>query len=178
MFFGIGPSASQEDVLATKGSFASMVSIQDNEDAQEEIEYYQNQILAIQTRQRTKKMAFDGVEIVKKSAPQPATNMKQKEPSSSPVTSIPPPPSKGKEKEVPAAPTPVREKPVETKQPASPPMSTPTAPVHPFSKAKDANYLPPVDRNFAAALKPKERDAAYHTSAPIQDSKFVDSVLD
>jgi hypothetical protein len=176
MFFGIGPSASQEDVLATKGSFASTVSIQDDEDAQEEIEYYQNQILAIQTRQRTKKMAFDGVEIVKKSAPQPATDTKQKEPSSSrtkaSVTSV------GKEKKVPAAPTPVPEKPVETKQPASPPTSTPTAPVHPFSKAKDANYLPPVDRNFAAALKPKERDAAYHTSAPIQDSKFVDSVLD
>jgi hypothetical protein len=182
MIFGIGPSASQEDVLATKGLFMSMVSIQDNEDAQEEIEYYQNQILAIQMRQRTKKMAFDSVEIVKKSAPQPATSTKQNEPSSSrteaSVTNVLPPPSKGKEKEVPAVPTPVPEKPVETKQPTSPPMSTLTAPVHPFSKAKDANYLPPVDRNFAAALKPKERDAACHTSAPIQDSKFVDSVLD
>ena len=51
-------------------------------------------------------------------------------------------------------------------------------PTHPYEKAKDAHYIPPVDRNFGAPFKPKDKDTTYQTLAPIQDPKFIETVLD
>ena len=51
-------------------------------------------------------------------------------------------------------------------------------PTHPYEKAKDAHYIPPVDRNFGAPFKPKDKDMTYQTLAPIQGPKFIETVLD
>jgi len=50
--------------------------------------------------------------------------------------------------------------------------------VHPYAKTKEANYLPPHERNYAtsAPKPPKEKDFAYRTHAPVQDSKIADEV--
>ncbi|KIL55788.1 hypothetical protein M378DRAFT_90320, partial [Amanita muscaria Koide BX008] len=54
--------------------------------------------------------------------------------------------------------------------------ATTSQPTHPFSAAKDANYLPPKERNFGAAPLAKGRDSAYHTTAPIQNPRVADDV--
>ena len=114
-------------------------------------------------------MVFDGVEIVKKPVSQPVTSTKQNKPSFSwtkaSATSIPLWSNSGKEKEVPPAHPIVAQTPetlVEPKSTTTSAASTSTPPVHPFAKAKDVNYLLPVNCNFVATLKPKEKDAAYH----------------
>lgn len=195
MYFSVEPSLQQ--IETSRGAFASVVSEPGDSDLLEEIEYRQQQILAIQAKQRTKKMVFDGVEIVKRVGPPTTRATAAKASNSMPLTSaaqpsvtvVGPPKDKGKEKAVepasamtqPASATPSSSsaappKPSESSQRAT--TSNNEAPTHPYEKAKDANYLPPVDRNFGAAPKPKERDAAYHTQAPIQDPKFVEIVLD
>lgn len=50
-------------------------------------------------------------------------------------------------------------------------------PIHPFANTKEMVYHPPQEKNFALQPKhPKEKDFAYKTYAPIQDSKIADSV--
>jgi hypothetical protein len=50
-------------------------------------------------------------------------------------------------------------------------------PIHPFANTKEMVYCPPQDKNFALQPKPpKEKDFAYKTYAPIQDSKMADLV--
>jgi hypothetical protein len=47
----------------------------------------------------------------------------------------------------------------------------------PFTNTKETVYCPPQDKNFALQPKPpKEKDFAYKTYAPIQDSKIADLV--
>lgn len=170
-----------------RGSFASVVSDKEEEDLEEQIEYYQSQILAIQAKQRKKTMVFDGVEIVKRPFTRSATG--QGRPASKPSSGIGGSAStsdKGKER----AATPVSETPesgtpgsanddaTATKDIPQVPVGAAETPAHPFEKARDANYLPPVNRNLGAPVKPKEREPAYHTQAPIQDSKFIETVLE
>ena len=47
-------------------------------------------------------------------------------------------------------------------------------PSHPYAKAKDANYLPPIDKNFTG--KVRKRD--YQTSAPVQNPKIAEEVYE
>ena len=68
-------------------------------------------------------------------------------------------------------------------QPVAPIVEAAPAPPkqaeHPFADARDANYLPPRDRNVGA-LPPKQskdKEAAYRTTAPIQDPKFAEEVF-
>ncbi|CAK5274470.1 unnamed protein product [Mycena citricolor] len=50
---------------------------------------------------------------------------------------------------------------------------------HPFSKAKDAGYAPPRDRNVGARIPapPKKAEGAYRTTAPIFDDKIANTVF-
>ena len=193
MYYSVEPARSA--IEAPRGAFASVVSEQGEGDLLAEIEYHQKQILAIQAKQRAKKMVFDGVEILRRPVTRTtAAKTSNAEPSASTsqpsVTVAAPSNEKGKEKA--AVQAPAMMQPTTISAPAIPITVSPSAnesgqqasassnepPTHPYEKAKDANYLPPVNRNFGALPKPKERDPAYHTQAPIQDPKFIDSVLE
>ena len=59
--------------------------------------------------------------------------------------------------------------------------TNPEPPVHPYAKAADATYVPPTNRNFAAAPKPlpaKKNEPAYKTYPPIYDGKVANEVYD
>ena len=58
------------------------------------------------------------------------------------------------------------------------PAGSAELPTHPYEKAKDAHSIPLVDCNFGAPFKPKDKDMTYQTLAPIQDPKFIKTVLD
>ena len=52
-------------------------------------------------------------------------------------------------------------------------------PVHPFARAKDASYSPPITDNVAAKPKPllpKKPKGSYKTTAPIYDPKVTSEV--
>jgi hypothetical protein len=64
---------------------------------------------------------------------------------------------------------------IENTQDKNTPVTDP--PIHPFANTKETIYRPPQDKNFASQPKAlKEKDFAYKTYAPIQDSKIADSV--
>ncbi|KAJ6461521.1 hypothetical protein C8R47DRAFT_1241006 [Mycena vitilis] len=53
------------------------------------------------------------------------------------------------------------------------------APDHPYSRARDAAYAPPKDRNVGALPpQPKKPDTAYRTTAPVFDDKIASAVFD
>lgn len=57
----------------------------------------------------------------------------------------------------------------------------PEPPVHPYANAADATYVPPTNRNFAAAPKPppaKKNEPAYKTFPPVYDGKVATDVYD
>ncbi|KAF8325480.1 hypothetical protein F5887DRAFT_926125 [Amanita rubescens] len=173
MFFSVASGSKTTE--GTRAAFASVVSEEEEEALAEDIEYYQQQIFALQAKQKAKKLVFDGVEIMKK--PTESGHGETERGVASPEK------DKGKEKAT--TPVPETSQPAVTAVPATQPSTTevPSAstsstepPTHPFEKAKDANYLPPVNRNLGAIGKTK--DPAYHTQAPIQDAKFVDTVLE
>ena len=52
-------------------------------------------------------------------------------------------------------------------------------PIHPFANIPEAQYVPPSTRNFAApADKGKEKEPAYRTIAPIQNTKIAEEVYE
>jgi len=90
---------------------------------------------------------------------------------------------------------PPTEEPEPRPQPPPPPPVVPSPPAtenaethdhsishpHPFGNAQDATYLPPTNRNFAAAPKPppvKKTDPAYKTFPPVYDGKIATDVYD
>ncbi len=172
----------------SRGAFASVICEVEEEDMDTEIEFHQKQILALQAKQRTKKMVFDGVEVMKRPtrAVAPKPNSVSGARGAQPSANVAPPRTdKGKEKETTQAPETSHQRAPSppTAQPASNEVPRASAsgsnpPTHPFEKAKDANYLPPVNRNLGAAPAAKAKDPAYHSQAPIQDPKFVETVLD
>ncbi|RPD67520.1 hypothetical protein L227DRAFT_491842 [Lentinus tigrinus ALCF2SS1-6] len=71
-------------------------------------------------------------------------------------------------------------------QPASstsaPAAHEPAPPEHPYRDARDATYVPPQQRNFAAPparppAPPKKQEPAYRTQAPIYDPRHVANVF-
>ncbi|OBZ70363.1 hypothetical protein A0H81_09646 [Grifola frondosa] len=61
---------------------------------------------------------------------------------------------------------------------STPSPATVPAPIHPYSQARDATYAPPQDRNLGVLPKPpKDKDAAYKTSAPVQDPRIAEDVF-
>ena len=106
---------------------------------------------------------FDGVEVPRRQA------------RAAPVPSSPPPsastnPEATKSAPAPAAPSSQSN----TTQPAS---NASKPPVHPFAKVKEANYLPPHERNFASAATGKPgKEPAYHTQVPVYDPKIASEV--
>jgi hypothetical protein len=58
----------------------------------------------------------------------------------------------------------------------TPPVTAPSQnPVHPYAKAREPNYLPPHERNFAS-VPAKPKDVGYHIQAPIEDPKIASEV--
>ncbi|OBZ71015.1 hypothetical protein A0H81_09536 [Grifola frondosa] len=52
------------------------------------------------------------------------------------------------------------------------------APIHPYLQAHNATYTPLQDRNLGVLPKPpKDKNAAYKTSAPVQDSRIAKDVF-
>lgn len=64
--------------------------------------------------------------------------------------------------------------------PETVPDITTTPPIHPFTNIPEAQYAPPTNRNFAAPVDKdkgsKDREPAYRTVAPIQNSRVADDV--
>jgi len=133
-------------------------------DYDQRIGILQQQIMALHAQK--KKLVFDGIEINTKACGGPR---------------------KKTATETDAAVSPDQETPTDPK--AAEPVINSTIPAetsgiaavippsaHPFSEARDANYLPPKDRNYGAAPPVKGRDPAYHSQAPIQDPKIADEV--
>ena len=61
------------------------------------------------------------------------------------------------------------------------PATTDDRQEHPFANAPDATYIPPANRNFAAAPKPappKKSEPAYKTLPPVYDGKIATDVYD
>jgi len=118
------------------------------------------------------KRVFDGVEIIQQRKPnnQASSTMKllPNNPQPSELSTSTPPPV-----------------PIEQPEPDNSLPSTSMQPshsekpiVHCYAKTREANYLPPHERNYAtsAPKPPKEKDFAYQTHAPVQDSKIADKV--
>ncbi|OBZ73904.1 hypothetical protein A0H81_06075 [Grifola frondosa] len=117
--------------------------------------------LRTQKRQR----AFDGVEIPRHLPARPpiptAVNRVDNPPTHEPTeaSQVTNPPSV-------SAPAPAAS--------STPSPATVPAPIHPYSQARDATYAPPQDRNLGVLPKPpKDKDAAYKTSAPVQDPRIA-----
>ncbi len=69
---------------------------------------------------------------------------------------------------------------VSTVRPMSQPIVTITEPnplIHPFQNVKDANYLPPANHNYASLPKAKDKEAGYHTVAPVQNPKIAEDIF-
>ena len=186
MFYSVDSGSKTNE--GSRAAFASVVIEKEEDALDEDIEYYQQQIFALQAKQKAKKLVFDGVEILKKptraavATPKAGPSTKATVPSAIVASS-----DKDKGKEKATTPVPETSQPTVTAVPAtqaqpstrevpSTSSSGPELPIHPFEKVRDANYLPPVNRNLGATGKTK--DAAYHTQAPIQDAKFVETVLE
>jgi hypothetical protein len=111
------------------------------------------------------KEVFDGVELPRRRKPQQRVEGEIAEPA---------PPPKPKSKPANSTPTALKVTPKATKpigEPANPP-------IHPFKAAREPAYLPPHERNFGAVpVRPaKDKDSAYRTQAPVQDSSIADDV--
>jgi hypothetical protein len=128
---------------------------------------------ALETELFALRKKFDGVEILKR--PQP----KQRDIQADPVVPAPP------VREAPVAPVaPVANDPEPVAGTSSAPSADPASvPVekrtfHPYGRAREPNYLPPQDRNFAGPppKAPKDKDPAYQVQAPIEDPKIADDV--
>ncbi len=193
MFYSLGPASKSQPVLneVSASPVATMMHQKEEEDVEAKIWSLQQEIYALQTRSGKKRH----VEVLKRPAAAPrgqaskpaeertvqptATNesrsteraqQPQQERLSARATEKQPSRTN-------AAPGPSSS----SSQPAAAPTSSNAPaepPVHPYEKAKNAHYVPPVDRNFGAASKPKDKDATYHTVAPIQNPQFIDKVLD
>jgi hypothetical protein len=105
-----------------------------------------------------KKSTFDGVEIPRRRKPADAPPVQPTQPSTN-----------------------TTKHPSATQQSTSdqppPPTNQVDPPIHPFAKAREPNYRPPHDRNFAGVNKPnKERDVAYRTLPPVHDVKIAEEV--
>jgi hypothetical protein len=131
-----------------------------------EIGELQQQIMALHAKK--KKMIFDGVEINTKARGGPRKEQATASTSSSADQATPTPLG-------PAAAPEIEPAPAKTAETQEPVVAVP-APGHPFTDARDANYLPPKDRNFGAAPPIRGRDPAYHAQAPIQDSRVAETV--
>ena len=192
MFFSVAPSTGQTRTNTSPKASMAMVTA-DEEDLDSRLEELRRQVLALQDKQKKKKLVFDRVEILKRpisvpKPPVPSTSGTQplstRAAEKAPEKQSNPPPSNvaSSSRLLGHAPTPTSQAgPSSTAQskvmPAQgTPGGTSEPPTHPFEKAKDANYLPPVERNFAQPQKAKERDPAYITTAPIQDPKIADIV--
>ncbi|OBZ73906.1 hypothetical protein A0H81_06077 [Grifola frondosa] len=118
---------------------------------------------------RKGKEAFDGVEIPRHLPARPpiptAVNRVDNPPTHEPTeaSQVTNPPSV-------SAPAPAAS--------STPSPATVPAPIHPYSQARDATYAPPQDRNLGVLPKPpKDKDAAYKTSAPVQDPRIAEDVF-
>jgi hypothetical protein len=143
----------------------------------EEAERLKHQMMALHTRKR--KLIFDGVEINSKARGGPPGDQQTTPTTNPPVAAVQP--QQQQPIVLPAHPG----KPAPSTHSTPPTIKAPTnidtdatvaQPTHPFSAAKDANYLPPKERNFGTAPSAKGRDAAYHTTAPIQSPRVADDV--
>ena len=132
---------------------ANLTSSQSPEDRIAELE---KEIFALRNGRR-----FDGVEVPRRqvrAAPTPST----------PTTVAPTAPEASK-----AAPS----TPSTQSSASQPVVNTPKPPVHPFANAKEANYLPPHERNFASAAPGKPaKEPAYHNQVPVYDPKIASDV--
>ena len=194
MFYSLGPASRSQPALdeASTSSVATMMQQKEEEDLESKIWYLQQEIYALQTRAGKKKQV---TEVVKRpagtprgQAPKPVgdnsaqsatTNDARAKAIVSEVQALRPA-ARVVEKQPDRA-NAVAGPSSSDSQPAATPgqlTNIPEPPVHPYEKAKDAHYIPPVDRNFGAAPKPKDKDSTYHTVAPIQNPKFVDNILD
>ena len=186
LFVRIGPQLQES---STESSDLTGVMMSSTNDVDERIQSLQHEIMNLHAKKR--KMVFDGVELP---APRRGPPNGRQQPSAQSASPAPVPKEpqirilqrdKGKDKE--ATSTRVADKQaVTTNQPAAtgsspnPTTTTSTAPapqVHPFQNAKDANYLPPANRNYAALPKAKEKEAGYHTVAPVQNPEIATDVF-
>lgn len=136
------------------------------QDCEQQINQLQQQIMALHAKK--KKMVFDGIEINTRARGGPKTDQTKAAASTSTekATTIP-------QEQVPVADS----APFSSQIPAAPVVPAENISAsHPFTGAKDANYLPPKNRNFGAAPPAKGRDPSYHAQAPIQDVRIADSV--
>ena len=155
---------------------AAMHASIEEQEYDERILRLQQEIAALNFKK--KKMVFDGVEIPTKAkaGPKPAaTNSENAQATSSrqPSEAVAPvsataPVAQSK------VPPPVVA-PIIAPPPAE--LAAPTTqPEHPYRGAKDANYLPPKDRNYGAAPTTRNQEPAYRTLAPVQDPKLAEDV--
>ncbi|KAJ7101247.1 hypothetical protein B0H15DRAFT_769685 [Mycena belliarum] len=129
--------------------------------AEERIQSLEREIFAIRTRAQARRAAVTG---------EPAEQPEQ------PIRPTPAPTSDPTPAPPPAVPEILRRP-----NPAASSSSAAPTPEHPFSKARDAAYAPPRDRNVGARPNPaslKKPDPAYRTSAPVYDEKIAHDVFD
>lgn len=174
--------------IATRNSTNSqqlMYEIQDNVTASYQltsdarIAALEQEIYTLRSRQ-----VFDGVEVPRRrvgpprkpgmqDTTPPAPSARAPTPSvSAPPTSDPPPRPTANTTAAQPAPAPVNRD-AQTKK-----TDNAEAPLHPFRNVREPVYAPPHERNYAAPPPRlgKDKDVAYRSNAPIQDSRIADAV--
>ncbi|KAJ7925343.1 hypothetical protein B0H13DRAFT_1863187 [Mycena leptocephala] len=133
----------------------------------EQIQSLEREIYALRTRAQTRAAAAAGEPV--EEPDQPIRPVQTPKPQPTPPALVPPPPP------------PVRAVPPVNPVPPPPVRDPPPhlAPEHPYSRARDAAYAPPKDRNVGALPpQPKKSDPAYRTTAPVFDEKIASAVFD
>jgi hypothetical protein len=187
MMYGISvaPAPAPASALASTQMLQQPYSSSYQLTAAERIESLEKEILALRS-----KRAFDGVEIVRprRAPPKIAEEVPSSHVNPIPSAAVPAPPSQPPVKPTQPAPTPdpvpsTVPPPALAPTPAPVPATVPATqkpaepPIHPFAKVPETSYRPPHERNFAAPPpKPKDKDSAYRTQAPVQDKKIADDV--
>jgi hypothetical protein len=107
---------------------------------------------------------FDGVEMPKQMrGPDNHPQQPRTELNRIPPMNVPAPPTQ---------PQPTNQNNAVTSNPADPKK----APIHPFAKAREPNYLPPHERNLAGPPPKQTKDREYQIQAPIEDPQVASNI--